>query len=99
MPAVDRAQSSRPIDIKLTGKISPDRICTLQRPAAPTGIIEGFRSLGDATSVVSDIMDELGITGVIAGSKLAPTIAGARIVGSALTVRNVPQREHVYETA
>jgi regulator of RNase E activity RraA len=30
---------------------------------------------------------------------LQPTIAGACIVGPALTVRNIVQREHVYETA
>jgi regulator of RNase E activity RraA len=44
-------------------------------------------------------MDELGIPGVVGASVLKPTLAGARIVGPALTVRNIMQREHVYETA
>jgi 4-hydroxy-4-methyl-2-oxoglutarate aldolase len=44
-------------------------------------------------------MDELGIPGVIGASVLKLTLAGARIVGPALTVRNIMQREHVYETA
>ncbi|MFC7597455.1 RraA family protein [Terrabacter sp. GCM10028922] len=84
---------------KLTGKISPDRIRLLRAPRPPHGLIEGFQRLADATSVVSDIMDELGITGVIGASVLKPTLPSARIVGPALTVRNILQAEHVYETA
>lgn len=84
---------------KLTGKISPDRIRLLRTPRPPQGLIEGFQRLADATSVVSDIMDELGITGVIGASVLAPTLPSASIVGPALTVRNILQGEHVYETA
>jgi 4-hydroxy-4-methyl-2-oxoglutarate aldolase len=48
---------------------------------------------------LSDIMDELGITGVIGASTLKPTLTGTCIVGPALTVRNMIQREHPYETA
>ncbi|WP_258767239.1 RraA family protein [Bradyrhizobium arachidis] len=53
----------------------------------------------DASSVISDIMDEMGITGATGASVLKPTIAGSTMVGPALTVRNIVQREHVYETA
>jgi 4-hydroxy-4-methyl-2-oxoglutarate aldolase len=84
---------------KLTGKIAVERIRKMEAPRPPDGIIEGFCALGDATGIVSDVMDELGIPGVIGASVLKPTLAGARIVGPALTVRNIMQREHVYETA
>jgi regulator of RNase E activity RraA len=84
---------------KLTGKIARERIRLMETPRPPEGIIEGFRALGDASGIVSDVMDELGITGVIGASVLKPTIAGACIVGPALTVRNIVQREHVYESA
>ena len=84
---------------KLTGKIPRERIRMMETPPPPEGIIEGFRALAHATGIVSDVMDELGIMGVIGASVLKPTIAGARIVGPALTVRNIMQREHVYETA
>jgi 4-hydroxy-4-methyl-2-oxoglutarate aldolase len=86
-------------DIKLTGKIARERIRMMQVPRPPAGLIEGFKSLGDGTGIVSDIMDELGITGVIGASVLRPTIPGSVIVGPATTVRNIMQREHVYETA
>jgi len=84
---------------KLTGKIARERIRLMETPLPPEGLIDGFRALGDASGIVSDVMDELGITGVIGASVLKPTIAGSRIVGPALTVRNIMQREHVYESA
>lgn len=84
---------------KLTGKISPDRIRMMRVPRPAAGLIEGFKRIGDATSVISDIMDELGITGAVGASTLRPTLPSASIVGPALTVRNILQREHVYEAA
>ena len=86
-------------ELKLTGKIARERIRLFETPRPPEGIIEGFRALGDASGIVSDVMDELGITGVIGASMLKPTMAGQTIVGPALTVRNIMQREHVYEAA
>ena len=84
---------------KLTGKIARERIRLMATPRPPEGIIDGFRALGDASGIVSDVMDELGLTGVIGASVLKPTIPGSSIVGPALTVRNIVQREHVYEAA
>jgi regulator of RNase E activity RraA len=84
---------------KLTGKIMRERIRLMETPPSPKGVIDGFRALGDASGIVSDAMDELGMTGVIGASVLKPTIPGACVVGPALTVRNIVQREHVYETA
>jgi len=84
---------------KLTGKIARERIRLMATPRPPEGIIDGFRALRDVTGIVSDAMDELGITGVIGASVLKPTIPGSSIVGPALTVRNIVQREHVYEAA
>jgi regulator of RNase E activity RraA len=84
---------------KLTGKIARERIRFMETPPLPEGLIAGFRSLGDSSGIVSDVMDEIGITGVIGASVLRPTIPGSCIVGPALTVRNIVQREHAYESA
>jgi 4-hydroxy-4-methyl-2-oxoglutarate aldolase len=84
---------------KLTGKIAPERIRLMQVPRPPEGLVERFKALGDASSIVSDIMDELGIVGALPASQFVPTIAGSCVVGPALTVRNIVQREHAYETA
>ena len=86
-------------ETKLTGKIARERIRLMQVPRPPQGLIDEFKSLGDASGIVSDIMDELGIVGVVPASRFKPTIPGSCIVGPALTVRNVMQREHAYETA
>jgi 4-hydroxy-4-methyl-2-oxoglutarate aldolase len=78
---------------RLTGRIARENIKLMQVPRPPQGVVEGFLALGDATGIVSDAMDELGIPcGVVGAHILRPTIAGARIVGPALTVRNVLQR-------
>ena len=50
---------------KLTGKIPRERIRMMETLPPAEGIIEGFRALGDASGIVSDVMDELGITGVV----------------------------------
>jgi len=86
-------------DKKLTGKIARERIVMMEVPRPPKGLMEGFKSLGDASGIVSDVMDELGITGVVGASILKPTMPGAVAVGPALTLRNIIQRELSYDNA
>lgn len=76
------------VEKPLTGKIERGRIRLLEIPRLPQAIIDGYRALGDATCAVSDALDELGIPGAIAGSTLRCIIPGARLVGTALTLRN-----------
>jgi 4-hydroxy-4-methyl-2-oxoglutarate aldolase len=72
------------------GKLSADAFGTLQLPVLPPEILDGFRALPDLTGIASDAMDELGIVGAVPAAVLRPTDPKARIVGRALTVRNVP---------
>lgn len=74
---------------ELTGRIARDRIRLMAVPRLPADVVAGFNALGDATGIISDTLDELGLPGAVAGSAFRPTIAGARVVGPALTVRNV----------
>jgi 4-hydroxy-4-methyl-2-oxoglutarate aldolase len=77
----------------LTGRIAADRIRMQSTPKPPQGAVERFLALGECTSLISDVMDELGVPeGVIGASTLKPTLAGRLIVGPALTVRNIKQR-------
>jgi 4-hydroxy-4-methyl-2-oxoglutarate aldolase len=55
--------------------------------------IGAFSSIEEPTSTISDVFDALGIRGAVAASRLQPTIQGARVVGQAVTVRNVPLSE------
>ncbi|WP_420226658.1 RraA family protein [Pigmentiphaga litoralis] len=84
---------------RLTGKIARERIRQMAVPRADPALLAAYRALGDASGVLSDVMDRLGIPGVVAASTLAPTLPGKVIVGTALTVRNVMQRGHEYEAA
>ncbi|VCU69397.1 4-hydroxy-4-methyl-2-oxoglutarate aldolase [Pigmentiphaga humi] len=83
----------------LLGKLDPKCVRSLDIPRPPEGLIEGFKALGDATGIVSDVMDHLNIVGVLPGSLLRPTIAGATIVGPALTVRNTVLPGHPNDNA
>jgi regulator of RNase E activity RraA len=74
---------------KTLGKLPASAIGMLELPALPPGILDGFRALPDLTGLSSDAMDELGIVGVVPASLLRPTNPTARIVGRALTVRNI----------
>jgi 4-hydroxy-4-methyl-2-oxoglutarate aldolase len=75
----------------LTGKIDPARIVRMDIPRPEREVIAGFLALTDLAGTVSDAMDELGIAGAIPAATLAPSLPGARMVGPALTVRNIMQ--------
>jgi 4-hydroxy-4-methyl-2-oxoglutarate aldolase len=78
---------------RLTGRIAAEHIKLMAVPRLPAGVVERLLALGDATGVISDTMDELGIPcGVIGASVLRPSIPGTAMVGPALTVRNILQR-------
>jgi 4-hydroxy-4-methyl-2-oxoglutarate aldolase len=74
---------------RLTGKIDANRIRMMDTPRPPEGIIARIQALQCDTSLISDAMDDLGIAATLAASHYQPTLAGAAIVGPALTVRNV----------
>ena len=86
-------------DKELTGKVAREAIVTLDIPRFPADLIEGFRALEDLTGTVSDAMDEMGLAGVVPSSVLKPTLGDARIVGPALTLRNIEQRDQPYKGA
>ncbi len=76
---------------RLTGKIATGRILMMDIPRPPRSIIDDFLKLTDLAGTVSDAMDELGIAGAIPAAVLNPMLPGARMVGPALTVRNIMQ--------
>jgi 4-hydroxy-4-methyl-2-oxoglutarate aldolase len=77
----------------LTGKIDRSRIRSMAIPRVNEDVLARYRALGDATCAVSDALDEIGIRGTVAGSKLVSTIVGAQMIGTALTLRNILRQE------
>lgn len=84
---------------KLTGKVPREAIRALEIPRLPKEIIDGYARLVDLTGTVSDAMDNLGLAGAIPASVLKPTLPGKRIVGQAVTVRNVERQQSVFRSA
>lgn len=83
---------------RLTGKVPRDAIGRLDLPPVDAAVLDGFRRLGDLTGIVSDALDELGIAGAVPSTVLQPTMAGARLVGPALTVLNRRRNVEVADT-
>ena len=71
------------------GKLPPDAFGMLELPVLSHDVLDGFRALHDLTGIASDAMDELGIVGAVPAAVLRPNDPKARVVGRALTVRNV----------
>jgi 4-hydroxy-4-methyl-2-oxoglutarate aldolase len=81
------------------GKLPREAIRMLELPRLPQDIIDAYKALVDLTGTISDAMDELGIVGVIPAFLLPPVTAGTRIVGQALTVRNIQRVAQIHKAA
>jgi len=84
---------------KTLGKLQPDAIRRLELPRLAPDIVEGYRSLVDLTGTISDACDQLGIVAVIPAYVLPPVNLGKRIVGPALTVRNIARDVQIHKAA
>ena len=83
----------------LTGRVPPDAIRLLSLPRLDPGLLRRYAALEDLSGAVSDALDQLGLQGAVPASALAPTLPGRRLVGQAVTVRNVPRTDSVAAAA
>lgn len=81
------------------GRLPREAIRMLELPRLPQEMIEGYKALVDLTGTVSDAMDEMGIVGVVPACMLPPVNIGTRIVGRALTVRNIQRTAQIHKAA
>jgi 4-hydroxy-4-methyl-2-oxoglutarate aldolase len=81
------------------GRLPREAIRMLGIPRCPQEIIESYKALVDLTGTVSDAMDELGIVGVVPACMLPPVNVGTRIVGPALTLRNIQRTAQIHKAA
>ena len=77
----------------------PDAIRLLSLPRLDPGLLRRYAALEDLSGAVSDALDQLGLQGAVPASALAPTLPGRRLVGQAVTVRNVPRADSVAAAA
>src|SRR3954466_8027112 len=81
------------------GKLPRDAIRMLELPRLPAAVIDGYRALVDLSGTISDAFDELGIVGVIPAYMMPPVNSGKRIVGPALTVKNIRHSTQIHKAA
>lgn len=81
------------------GKLPPHAIRLLELPRLAPDVLEGYRALVDLTGTISDACDQLGIVGVVPACELPPVNPGTRVVGPALTVRNIARDVQIHKAA
>lgn len=70
-----------------TGTFPLQAILLPHAPRPPEGVVDALAALDGLACLVSDVLDDLGIGGVIPASRLRPVIEGRRILGPAVTLR------------
>ncbi|MBW6493311.1 MAG: RraA family protein [Burkholderiaceae bacterium] len=78
---------------RIWGEVPRDRVKSLDFPRVSKEIRQAYLGLKDLTTGVSDCLDKYGICGAIAQSHLPNLIPGKRIAGTAVTLRNIPERK------
>lgn len=78
---------------RVWGQVAPERIKKIRFPRPEKSIVDEYLALEDLTGTVSDVLDSMGLRGAVAGSHLRPILPGKKIVGTAVTVRSIPERK------
>jgi len=78
---------------RIWGIVPPEGIKKIKFPRVDKKIIDEFLALEDLTGTISDVLDSMGIRGVVAATYLPPLIPGKKIAGTAITLRSIPERK------
>lgn len=78
---------------RIWGLVPRERITKIKFPRVSKEIIDRYYAIDDLSTTVSDVLDGYGIDGAIPSSYIHPIIPGSKIVGPAVTVRNIPVRK------
>jgi 4-hydroxy-4-methyl-2-oxoglutarate aldolase len=80
---------------RVWGQVPIERITKIKFPRPDQSIIDRYLALPDMTTTVSDLLDSYGINGAVAASYIKPLLAGKRMVGTAVTLRSMPEKKTV----
>ena len=78
---------------RVWGQVPVERISKIKFPRPDADIVARYLALPDMTTTVSDLLDSYGIRGVVAASHIKPLLPGKRVVGTAVTLRSMPERK------
>jgi regulator of RNase E activity RraA len=78
---------------RVWGQVPVERITKIKFSRPDQSVIDRYLALPDMTTTVSDLLDSYGIYGVVAASHIKPLMAGKSMVGTAVTLRSMPERK------
>ena len=78
---------------RIWGNVPKEYIKQVKIPRVDKSIIDQFLEFNDLTSTVSDVLDTLGLQTTIPASYLPPIMANRKIVGPAVTIRNIAEKK------
>jgi regulator of RNase E activity RraA len=78
---------------RIWGQVPVDRISKIKFPRPEKSVIARYMALPDLTTTVSDLLDGYGINGVVPATYIKPLIEGKKIVGTAVTLRSMPEKK------
>lgn len=83
---------------RLWGLIPTERITRfkVERPSA--SLIAAYKELDEPTPTIADILDSMGVNGILAASVLRPVVPGKTVVGPAVTLRYMVERNTVTQS-
>lgn len=80
---------------RVWGQVPVERITKIKFPRPEKSVIDRYLALPDMTTTVSDLLDSYGIVGAVAASHIKPLMSGKQMVGTAVTLRSIPERKTV----
>nr|WP_176705514.1 RraA family protein [Arthrobacter sp.]AXV46627.1 dimethylmenaquinone methyltransferase [Arthrobacter sp.] len=78
---------------RIWGLVPQQRIRKIKFERPSRDLIERYLAIEDLTTSVSDVLDSLGVVGSVAASHMKPIATGHRVVGPAVTIRNIVERK------
>ncbi len=78
---------------RIWGEVPLSRIRKIRLERVSEEIRKGYLALTDLTTTVADSLDKYGVVGAVAQSHLPNLVPGVRIAGTAVTLRNIPERK------
>jgi len=80
---------------EMVGILDLKRVTRREIPRPPKALVEAYLSLNDMAGVVARALDQFGIVSIIPSAILKSIKPGGRVVGPAITVRNLPEQHSV----
>ncbi len=78
---------------RIWGLVPKDRIKKIKFPHIAKSIVNQFLEIDDMASTISDVLDSMGINGAVPASYLSPILPDQKLVGTAVTLRSIPERK------